>query len=288
VAASGALGGIAVPNRYEQVPGAYVDLSETPEARQTRAFERQQTAAQASADRAEKVRLFLADQQARAQAAALEGQNRRADATLAETARHNRASEGTAATMAATAAERAAHPGGNRPLPAAVTQGIVTNNVALQQIDNAIQQIRDHPGAMGMSNALGGSFLKDQFSPDPANIAARATVANLSSMQIHNRTGAAMSKTEWERLRPFLPTDVDNPTTAITKLQGLRRQVELETTQMQTLYGARVPEGAFPAAADVPDAAKPAAGTPPGWRGAAPATGAATHPVVRKYGITPP
>jgi hypothetical protein len=244
------------------------DTRNNAETRAAQVFERQQTAAEAQAERQARNQALIQQALDARQQAALDAQNRRLDATLSETARHNRAMEARPV------------PGQLAPTrqpPAQVTQGIVTNNVALQQIDEAIKLVDQYPGAFGVSNAMGGSFVKDQLSPNPANIAARAAIADLSSMQIHNRTGAAMSKSEWERLRPFLPTDVDNPTTVKTKLQGLRKQIERETAQMQTLYGARVPSGAFADPSTV--------GTPPGHADRSPSPGVSGQDVLRKYGI---
>ncbi len=54
---------------------------------------------------------------------------------------------------------------------------------------------------------------------DPEGTGARAAIADLGSMVIHDRSGAAVTASESPRLMPFIPTTWDDPQTAKTKIK---------------------------------------------------------------------
>jgi hypothetical protein len=258
----------AVDPNYVTAGDYATDARENAETRAVRTFERQQEGAAAAAERAARQQALIQaalDRRAQMQVDAADRrasmQTGRTDAALAETGRHNRAMEARAT--------QPRQPGEGRPLPGSVTQALVTNQSALQQIDEAIDFASKNPGAFGVSNAMGGAFLKDQIAPNAANTTSRAAVADIGSMEIHNRTGAAMSKSEWARLQPFIPSASDNAETVVTKLRNLRKHIERESVLMHDMYANRLPAGAMPSPAPSADRAT-------------------THPVVSKYGITPP
>jgi hypothetical protein len=98
------------------------------------------------------------------------------------------------------------------------------NNINL--IDKAINAIGTNPEATG--------YIKGNTHPDilnrvdPNGISTRAMLADLSSMVVHDRSGAAVTVSEYPRLKPFLPMAPDNADTVRRKLITLKQKVEEE------------------------------------------------------------
>lgn len=100
--------------------------------------------------------------------------------------------------------------------------------LGIAAIEDAIKEI-DKPeakNALGPVNVLPGAVR--QFT-DPKGIAARASVANIGSMKLHDRSGAAVTVGEFPRLIPFIPNVTDMPATAKVKLGKMKD----EYTRMQ-------------------------------------------------------
>jgi hypothetical protein len=185
-----------------------------------------------------------------------------------ETGRHNRADEslgwarvGLDRQQEARMAQQArsasgAQPAAGKALPASVTQALIENDNALSKIDEAIQLLGAHPDAVGLKNAVPGMVTyrnrRAAATGNTDDIRTRAIVGDVGSLKIHDRTGAAMSPKEWERLKAFIPTATDDHTTAITKLQQLRTEVAREHAGLQAAYGARAGTGASAPAAEPP------------------------------------
>lgn len=156
----------------------------------------------------------------------------------------------------ATAAEKAAYgiapeiPAAHRPdgsidvisgvgatqkrVPAKIQEGYVGNNSSVRQIDEAIAAIEQNGGALGLKNFLGENVNQRL---DPGGVDARAAVANIGSLLIHDRSGAAVTAAEAPRLMPFIPQVTDTPEAAIKKLRGLRRQYENANSEIEVSYG---------------------------------------------------
>lgn len=161
---------------------------------------------------------------------------------------------------------------GLKPIPAKIQQGYADNAKGMTQIDQAIAEIRGNPGALGGSpvgfirNALGDNVSQRV---DPGGVKARAALANIGSLIIHDRSGAAVTAAETPRLLPFIPQVTDTPETAIKKLQGLKDQYRNANDQIEVQFGeesgyrplgvSSAPSGR-PAA---PNARAPGGATPP-------------------------
>lgn len=189
-----------------------------------------------------------------------------------------------------------------KAVPIPVVQALTGNNAGLATIDRALRAIEAYPGAVGAANYLPDPIRQRQ---DPRGIDARATIADIGSMVIHDRSGAAVTAAEFPRLAPFIPSATDSPETVRRKLLQLREKLSEDTAWLAAPYGeengyrpltinppARSgAQGATPAAPtrtgaatpppprrDAP-AAKPAAATPP--RKAAPAAASGAPVKVR-------
>ena len=114
-----------------------------------------------------------------------------------------------------------------------VTKGILGNVSSLRQLDAAIEAVGENPGAFGMEQAV--PFVS-RFGPQ-ASIDARAKVANIGSLTLHERSGAAVTASEYPRLAPFIPSASDTPETARTKLQNMRAAVLEQLQDQYDTYG---------------------------------------------------
>lgn len=137
------------------------------------------------------------------------------------------------------------HEGAIGPKPvapsAAAQKAIHEGNIGIANIDAAIGLLQTPEGqnALGLKNVLPGAETVRQYT-DPAGIAARAAVSNIGSLKLHDRSGAAVTISEFPRLRPFIPSPSDSPNAATTKLQGLKA----EYARMVAEWGGKPQAGA--------------------------------------------
>jgi hypothetical protein len=71
---------------------------------------------------------------------------------------------------------------------------------------------------------------------DPKGVDARAEVADIGSLKIHDRSGAAVTISESPRLMPFIPQATDDAVTVQKKLARLRTELHNESQALQTTY----------------------------------------------------
>lgn len=213
------------------------------------------------------------------------------DATATETARHNRATEGqAAATAARTAANtepvgaggaklqpgyrwtdetRTAQepvPGGGadpntdkagKTLPASAVEKMNENRQNLKRAENALTllqggsvgDLKGDKDATGVGKGILGQTLLNWAEPSGVN--ARAAMADLGSLVIHQRSGAAVTASEFPRLAPFIPTVNDSPEVARKKVARFVQVYKEVVTDSEDAFreaGYKVPERAAKAA----------------------------------------
>lgn len=124
-----------------------------------------------------------------------------------------------------------------KPIPASANAAIVANAQNLKRAQDALTLIQggEVGGAKGDKNATGWKG----FAPntvlniaDPEGVETRGAIADLGSMVIHDRSGAAVTAAEFPRLAPFIPRATDDPPTAEKKL---KRFVEIYQQEAQAL-----------------------------------------------------
>ena len=150
-------------------------------------------------------------------------------------------------------------------LNASGEKAILEARTDLASINNALATVRAAPvGTFGLKNVVPGSETVRQYS-DPAGVAARAAVANIGSRVIHDRSGAAVTISEFPRLKPFIPSASDTPKAIEDKLAGMAREYETIQREWQTNPNAPANGGPVRPGLNVaqPRAAAPA--LPPGW-----------------------
>jgi len=111
-----------------------------------------------------------------------------------------------------------------KPLPAAQSKGWVENAAAIKDVDAAIQAVEENPRAFGAKNYLPNAIISRT---DPKGVTARARLANIGSLRVHDRSGAAVTAAETPRLMPFIPKVDDDAPTAAKKLREFKRVYEL-------------------------------------------------------------
>jgi hypothetical protein len=139
-------------------------------------------------------------------------------------------------------------------VPAALQEKIAQNTVTLQKIDKAIAMVDANPAAFGVKNYLPDAVTQRW---DPDGVEPRAMVSDIGGQKIHDRSGAAVTVGESERLKPYIPSDKDTPETVGKKLRLFRA----EYTDMIR---------AINSGASVRDAARPGPSAPSAPSGRAP------------------
>lgn len=120
-----------------------------------------------------------------------------------------------------------------KAVPPAIVQKVAGNNSSLRTIDAALSEMENDPAATGMKGYVPGVILNRL---DPKGTNARAAISNIGSLQIHDRTGAAMTASEAERLRPFIPSLQDDHDTVIKKLKQLKTQIQAINSDLELAY----------------------------------------------------
>jgi len=114
----------------------------------------------------------------------------------------------------------------------------IENRNQMNVIDEAIRRIQTNPKALGAKNLLPDIIMQRA---DPEGVATRAAVADIGSLKIHERSGAAVTASESPRLMPFVPSVKDTPQAALDKLKRLRAYLDQETQALEAA-GAVVPK----------------------------------------------
>lgn len=122
-----------------------------------------------------------------------------------------------------------------REIPVSVNKAILENQQGLANIDRAIAAIDATPRALGPVNMIPGAQTVRQYT-NPEGVAARANVADIGSLKLHDRSGAAVSASEFPRLAPFIPSASDSPATAKKKLQQFKENFQLEAELLGQQY----------------------------------------------------
>lgn len=132
-----------------------------------------------------------------------------------------------------------------KDVPAPAQKALLENNTNLNRVDRALRLIGampPQPGeegdvdkeATGLKGFLPASILNRT---DPKGVAARAAIADLGSLVIHDRSGAAVSASEFPRLQPFIPSANDDAATVEKKLKRFREVYAQEMEALEATYG---------------------------------------------------
>lgn len=118
-----------------------------------------------------------------------------------------------------------------REVPQYVVTGVTGNAKSLSVINNALASLGTDAGknAVGMKGYL-PNFALNRIDPD--GTATRADIADIGSLTIHDRSGAAVTAAESPRLMPFIPLPTDDAITVKKKLTRFKQALEAETNNL--------------------------------------------------------
>lgn len=120
-----------------------------------------------------------------------------------------------------------------KQIPQSVSKAIIENNAALRKVDQALAELDTYPDAFGPSNYLGDTIKQRT---DPKGIKARALVADIGSLKIHDRSGAAVTASETPRLKPFIPSATDDAKTIRQKLELFQSEYNAIQNDINSTY----------------------------------------------------
>ena len=120
-----------------------------------------------------------------------------------------------------------------KAIPQTVTKGIGENMTSLRKIDDTLTELNRVPGSVGgVGSTLAANipFVGDLQNKgilgtgDPEGTKLRALIADIGSLKVHDRSGAAVTAAETPRLRPFIPSISDDAATVRKKLENFRTE----------------------------------------------------------------
>jgi len=111
-----------------------------------------------------------------------------------------------------------------KPVPPTINTAMTQNQVVLNKIARAEDLLTKTPEATGMFKGMMPDAILNRT--DKEGTATRAALAELAATKVHDLSGAAVSVSEFGRLKPFLPQPTDNADTLRTKLAGMKTEVE--------------------------------------------------------------
>jgi hypothetical protein len=130
-----------------------------------------------------------------------------------------------------------------KDIPAVASRAITENQIALNKVRRAIDlnegkeitlpngnKIQGDSNATGFIKGLTPQVILNSW--DPQGVDTRAFIADIGSLKIHDRSGAAVTASETPRLKPFIPSISDSKDTAIKKL----KQFEAEYQDMENSF----------------------------------------------------
>jgi len=128
-----------------------------------------------------------------------------------------------------------------KPVPTHAQKAIVGAATALTKLDDAIATLEGATGddAIGMKGYLPDMALNRMY---PEGTEARAAVADIGSLVMHERSGASVTASESPRLKPFIPLITDDKETALKKLKRMR---QIQADDAEALAGTYTPEQGF-------------------------------------------
>jgi hypothetical protein len=143
----------------------------------------------------------------------------------------------------------------NKALPQHAIDVQVKNRASIANIVSTLQDVATNPDAFGYQNMLPEAITQHL---DPRGVTARANVANIGSLKLHDRSGANVTVGEVPRLRPFIPNiTYDDAATIAKKLQGLQREIVIYQAEQDKAFAAQGYNIGSPAAAGTPPPAEP-------------------------------
>lgn len=144
-----------------------------------------------------------------------------------------------------------------KPVPEGVIKALLTNSTSERQVDTALQLLNGKTidGLQGDTSAIGPvqGRIPDIIlqKSNPNGVTTRAAIADIGSMIIHDRSGAAVTIAEMPRLIPFIPQITDTPEAAKAKLTRMKAELTNIGNEFRAVHesaGYTMPTGLQPKA----------------------------------------
>ena len=138
-----------------------------------------------------------------------------------------------------------------KPVPISAAKSILSNRDNLRKAQTAltllsggtVDSMEGDKEATGWKGYAPEAVLQRT---DPTGVNTRAAIGDIGSMVIHDRSGAAVTASEFPRLRPFIPLVTDDPETARKKLNRFVSEYSNLVEDTEGFYtdsGYKVPKG---------------------------------------------
>ena len=158
-----------------------------------------------------------------------------------------------------------------KPMPASAAKSYLENLANLRRAKQTLElaQGKELPGGIKGDAAATGlkGLIPNQVLNriDPAGVETRAAIADLGSMVIHDRSGAAVTAAEFPRLAPFIPSPTDDAETVQKKLRQFVSSYEAVIADHAEFYqeqGYKVPAQGLRSGAQGTEQRPPDGGAP--------------------------
>ena len=103
----------------------------------------------------------------------------------------------------------------------------------INQIDKAIEAVKNNPESFGAKNYLPSAVTQRV---DPQGVDARGRVAEIGAVKLHDLSGAAVSASEAPRFQPFLPSATDSPDKIIQNLTKMKESILGMESERNNMY----------------------------------------------------
>ena len=124
-----------------------------------------------------------------------------------------------------------------KDIPATVNKAIIENDISMNKANRALDLLQGKDVTTPKGDVIKGSADATGFwkglTPqvilnkwDPGGVSTRAFVADIGSLKVHDRSGAAVTASETPRLKPFIPSIYDAPDVAAEKLVNFKAEYE--------------------------------------------------------------
>jgi hypothetical protein len=157
-------------------------------------------------------------------------------------------------------------PAALKSVPTPIVTAVVGNRSAIRNIDGALSELDKYPDGVGLIIGNTPNWISQRA--DPKGVDVRGAIANIGSLLIHDRSGAAVTISEYPRLLPFIPLASDSATDARKKLVRLRAELAAINQDYELQYSEDQGYRPIALSGDASPRSRPAAQT--GGKGSAP------------------
>jgi hypothetical protein len=125
--------------------------------------------------------------------------------------------------------------GADAQLKGPAATAVAGAHTLMAAVKHAYDEVTAYPSAVGWQNYM--DFMDRVNRMDPEGVAARAAVGDVGSQLTHERYGAAVTGTEFQRASQFIPKNTDNHTTILDKLRNIYRSASEAANARRTTAG---------------------------------------------------